>query len=389
MFASARLALDALDQVPWATLEHAYGPATDIPALIRRAAAPDPEVHRRACAELLHRLDHQGLGRGWATAHAMPYLIALLGDPTVRARARIAELLAELTVGDTCWFLHHGFHPDRAPQDEPITWGRGLIERPAVELDLRAGGPLRAIYDAAADGLAAYRRALTVADQPLRQALPYLLAWLTTRADETVPILVRMLHDDASPAVRASAALGLSLATAFDRAAARDARTELLAAWRAADTRLVRRCTALALVRTGEVAAPSVVEALLDELRGGSRPVSPSGFPWHRVDSAAFVCATLSAGVPSERRGEVATAAADALGHCVDPDDAGDLARWLVAQIPPGTDVAALPALARRILGDVAATDLVWYYPDAGDALADRGLPGRRDQLLACLSLPS
>jgi hypothetical protein len=252
---------------------------------------------------------------------------------------------------------------------------------------MTAGGPLRAIYDAAADGLPAYARALERADQPLRQAMPYLLAWLTTRARDGAELLMRLLHDDRSPAVRASAALGLSLATHFDPGASLDARDALLGAWQRAETRLVRRCTALALVRTGDPAAAPAVASLLDELRAGSRPVAPSGFPWIRVDSASFVFCALTLGVAADRRGDVAAAAADALHHCVDPDDAVDLARWLViAQVPADTDVAAMTPLARRILGDVVSTDLVWYYPDAGDALADKGLPDRRETLRAALA---
>ena len=367
MFPSARVALERLDQVDWSALGHALGPAADLPELVRRAAARDPEVHRRAVGELMQRLGpHPSHApEEDAALHAVPYLAALVADPTIRARPRLVELLAELAVGDTGPHLHHGL--DAAA--------------------LGGEGPRRGRFDAVVAHVGAFRRGLAVGDQPLRQVMPYLLAWMTPRAAEVAPALTRLLQGDASPAVRASAALGLSLVTSFDPAGALPTRFALREAWGRAATRLERRCVGLALVRTGDPAAAPVVDALIDELRAGPRPVAPSGFPWIRVDAAAHLFCALTLAVGDDRAAEVAAAATDGLHRCGDPDDAVELARWLViAQVPADTDVAAMPPLARRILRDVASSDLVWHYPDAGDALADKGLPGRRDALRAALA---
>ena len=40
--------LEGLDHVPWERLEHAYGPASDVPAQIRALASPDPGVRDQA-----------------------------------------------------------------------------------------------------------------------------------------------------------------------------------------------------------------------------------------------------------------------------------------------------------------------------------------------------
>jgi hypothetical protein len=52
--------LEALDQVPWAEIEHAYGPAADVPDLLRQLLDHDPRVRSETLHSLYGNVFHQG-----------------------------------------------------------------------------------------------------------------------------------------------------------------------------------------------------------------------------------------------------------------------------------------------------------------------------------------
>jgi hypothetical protein len=51
---------DGLDDIDWASLSHAYGPADDVPGLLRLLASPDAEERSTADWELNGSIVHQG-----------------------------------------------------------------------------------------------------------------------------------------------------------------------------------------------------------------------------------------------------------------------------------------------------------------------------------------
>ena len=67
--------MDDLDQVDWARLKHAYGPATDVPAMLRELAGDGEASH--AFDQLFTSLNHQGSVYS-ATSAAIPFLIRIL-----------------------------------------------------------------------------------------------------------------------------------------------------------------------------------------------------------------------------------------------------------------------------------------------------------------------
>ena len=76
--------LERLDEVPWDTLEHAYGAASDVPGLLRDLAAGTDRFD-----VLFGNLYHQGTVYP-ATVPAVPFLVALAGgleDPALVAGA--------------------------------------------------------------------------------------------------------------------------------------------------------------------------------------------------------------------------------------------------------------------------------------------------------------
>ena len=69
--------LEALDTVPWRTLEHAYGEASEVPRLIRDLASSQEEVRQAAQTTLGFTVYHQGTVYS-STAYVVPFFCELL-----------------------------------------------------------------------------------------------------------------------------------------------------------------------------------------------------------------------------------------------------------------------------------------------------------------------
>ena len=69
-------ALTGLDDRPWATLQHAYGSAEDVPAVLRALTDDDAEAAGEALQELYGNIWHQGTVYA-ATVEAVPFLARL------------------------------------------------------------------------------------------------------------------------------------------------------------------------------------------------------------------------------------------------------------------------------------------------------------------------
>lgn len=83
-------ALTGLDDRPWATLQHAYGSAEDVPAVLRALTDDDAEAAGAALHELYGNIWHQGTVYA-ATVEAVPFLARLAA-----AGCRSADVLALL-----------------------------------------------------------------------------------------------------------------------------------------------------------------------------------------------------------------------------------------------------------------------------------------------------
>lgn len=83
--------LAGLDSHPWSSFSHAYGPADDLPDLLRALTGPDPDAAGEALSELYGSVLHQGtvydasaeaapfLARIAAAGHHVADVVALLG----------------------------------------------------------------------------------------------------------------------------------------------------------------------------------------------------------------------------------------------------------------------------------------------------------------------
>ena len=407
MSAPASRPLSELETIDWGELEHSHGAASDVPEMLRALLSDDADTRDGARHALHASLDHQGIQRSEATLCVVPFLVGLLADPEVPERAALARLLAELAVGDTCWFLHDGFHPDLQPACDGAARPqacaevvaasfatRGFPEPDDGRLDTSPGSGLRAIYDAVAAGASIYVAALADGDEDLRAALPFLLGFLTTEAARSVGAL-HWLLDDPAETVRASGMLGLSHASGFSAALRDEAFATLAARWDRELGELERRCLALALVRRRDPrrVAPAIAY-LAGCLREGVPGVLPDDrFPWFRIDSAPFLYACAWRSSAEADRSALLAPARECLRRLEDPHDAADLAVWIVRhhmrEVLRPLDPRRIPPETRATLETLAASPPAWRYTDLGNLLESRGVPTDRASLAAWLAPPA
>jgi hypothetical protein len=82
-----------VDAVPWETLEHAYGPASDLPPLLEKATAAKGRTLYEILGELCSRVLHQGTIYN-ASPPVVGVLIEMLPDAEPREKAMLYGLLA-------------------------------------------------------------------------------------------------------------------------------------------------------------------------------------------------------------------------------------------------------------------------------------------------------
>ncbi|WP_406497403.1 PBS lyase [Streptomyces sp. NBC_00846] len=84
-----------IDEVDWASMEHAYGPADDVPAMLRGLASDDPAERETALDGMYGAVHHQGDVYA-CTLACIPFLFELVVDPGIQDRGSIVELLTSI-----------------------------------------------------------------------------------------------------------------------------------------------------------------------------------------------------------------------------------------------------------------------------------------------------
>ncbi|MBE7484718.1 MAG: HEAT repeat domain-containing protein [Polyangiaceae bacterium] len=126
--------LDGLDDIDWGCLTHAYGPASDVPGLIRGLLSADKPQRDSALRELFSSIWHQGTVYE-AAIHALPFLIELLGAPDEQTpdRESVALLVASIVGGRGYFEVHHTRELINPFTREPMPPPPDLDERLAAE----------------------------------------------------------------------------------------------------------------------------------------------------------------------------------------------------------------------------------------------------------------
>jgi hypothetical protein len=163
--------LEGLDAIDWAELHHAYGPATDVPDLIRSLLSDDPEIVEEALDSLYGTIWHQGTVYQ-ATAYAVPFLIELLDSEAEQAKVGLLGLLGGIGAGASYSDVHVRQEEERLKPEVEAQIAR--------ELDW-----VKAAHEAVRRGLPVYIRLLDHENKDVRMMAAWLLAVFP---EDAVPI---------------------------------------------------------------------------------------------------------------------------------------------------------------------------------------------------------
>ena len=146
------LMLDRLERVDWSGLQHAYGQASDVPALLRALVSSEKETRDEALYELYGNIWHQGTVYQ-ATAFAVPFLIEILAAKC--DKPAILRFLAHLANGSSYLAVHKPRETSEQVRQE-LGWVRDTTAA------VRAGTPI-------------YLGMLAHADSRVRESAAFLL----------------------------------------------------------------------------------------------------------------------------------------------------------------------------------------------------------------------
>ena len=174
--------LERLDAVPWHDLRHAYGAASDVPALIRALLDHDKTVRDEAWNQLLGNIWHQGT-LYQATSHAVPFFIELASERHVPEREAVLGYL--VTLMESACLHESGINDEIASRHPSIgelvkhekTWARETKQ--AIQA-----------------GHAVYADALGAGEAKVRVAGSHLLSLLPQRAVQSGRVLQAHLEGD-------------------------------------------------------------------------------------------------------------------------------------------------------------------------------------------------
>lgn len=189
-------ALAGLHDVPWSELEHAYGKASDVPALLEELTR-GPEEREHALHELYGSIWHQGTVYE-ATAHAVPFLAALAGQDPSLARAELLELLGSIATGSSYLDVHGHLLRDGLSDDDRRQMTEELAHVAAARRAVEAELPrlVKAVMADPADAHLVAVARLAAAFPDIEEPFDEALDWMWDNAQDT----------------RVRAALGIALA---------------------------------------------------------------------------------------------------------------------------------------------------------------------------------
>ncbi len=168
-----------IDEVDWASLEHAYGQADDVPDMLYGLASADPVERETALDGMYGAVHHQGDVYD-STLACIPFLLELVADPEVQDRGGIVELLTSIGGIDL------DGDDELDPEDEEFEY--------AANYAMAASG-----VTAGADVFLAL---VDSDDRGLRLAAPLALATLHSEPELVLGLLRQRLSVEKDPEVR-------------------------------------------------------------------------------------------------------------------------------------------------------------------------------------------
>lgn len=215
--------LTGIEEVDWASLGHAYGPADDVPGMLRGLASPDPGERELALDGMYGAVHHQGDVYD-STLACIPFLLELVADPEVQDRGGIVELLTsiggidlsgeeeldELDPDDEDFIPAANYAMAAAAVAAGADVFLGLVGDPDPEVRLAAPCALASLHPDPARVLTLLRERLTVErDTEVRLALVEAVGRIARRheslRDETVDWLAWLTRAAQAPGLRLAA----------------------------------------------------------------------------------------------------------------------------------------------------------------------------------------
>ncbi|THV37088.1 HEAT repeat domain-containing protein [Glycomyces buryatensis] len=218
---------NGLNDIDWSALQHAYGSAQEVPALLVSLRSEDPAVRRRALDECYSTVHHQGSVYD-STVAALPFLVDVAEDPGTGDRSAVVRLL--VSIGESAVEQAgrgYGSDTDAGAQAVAVLRERAAVfERFASDSDpgLReaaVGAFAWCMEDAVAAGAFLRARFGEDADVQVRLAIVAAMAGLAARS-ETMGIAAwewfgSVAHKGAAHPVLRFSALAYSAQVAPDR----------------------------------------------------------------------------------------------------------------------------------------------------------------------------
>ncbi|KAI8712657.1 hypothetical protein NCS52_01364300 [Fusarium sp. LHS14.1] len=230
--------LAGLDDIDWASLQHAYGSAEDVPDLLKALLVNDEKELDQVYYALSSNILHQGT-RYQATSYAVPFLYALLDAKDTRRREELLYYLVNVALGHpsasvpsgveiTEWraFAAKAQQPnfvenERRKMDEYIAAATNDKDRRRREQDClfrlspekmaaRKINGLRA-YDAIRAGLDSVCRCLEDDNADLRAVAAFCLGFFPEDKVKAEGELLALLSHEDDVAVRGTALISIAL----------------------------------------------------------------------------------------------------------------------------------------------------------------------------------
>ena len=374
--------LEGLDAVAWETLELCYEPATRIPESIRALTSERKETSDSALQFLYDNLTHQGTVYS-GTAHAIPFLIELLKQPSLPHTAMLLDLLSNCA--------YAGVYGNYAPYT-PLLQSNDFD--PMFDYSQRFGwDPHPHAAAAVSTGVPIYLRLLQHSDPSIRMSAAYVLAVIPQRAREIIPTMCQVLGDESLEMVKASLLLSLGCIWPDDMDVG------FFTPWLDATTSMrLQIVAALGLARiTKSSTGPRVVTLLCEAVRQ-AETVDPwyTTLKWSNGDSiidhscmflgligsakAAWTIPILAARVDSLWL--QAPPSRWAIGHVLDC-----MFKLAFPERDTPLSIAALTQEQQTILKYLIDYPYTWYTGDIEAGLRRAGLPSTWNDLLDSLRI--
>jgi tetratricopeptide (TPR) repeat protein len=361
--------LEDLDAIDWTRSKTAYGPATDVPQMLRALDAANADVRAEAFHDAYGNIFHQGT-RYPATALAVPFVIELAAQPTPKDLPELLSLISHLVAGY--------FGPTHGPRNATgALWGEQV--QPMTDYG-ETRELLFAIETAAEPAVPLCVKLIAHPSADVRQAAARVLAGLHQFAGryEVVPrIEDRFAHEDDASA-RAMLAFALTHLAGAPRVVELTADAEPT----------VQILATMGATRRG-IATDAMANALVTWLSDDELAEDYNDLHFHSDGLATDIAALL----PSLGQDRLAPALPMLFEKLARSRDFGAVALLEAALVgtfgnaPGPDDASALTAVQRELLISLANNQGFWMLGNALNVLSDHHLPSERSQMAEFLGI--